>query len=370
MECTRCLLTNASLPLKFWDEAAQIACYLINRSPSTTLSLKTSQEVWTGKAPSLNRLKVFGCTTYSDVIDGKLNKRALKCMFIGYPQSVKGDHVVTNVRIASEVLPSVGLDVSSDQSPLVSEAKDTKHFEFNGIQSQQERILIYEGAFIEESSIAYALTCATDSIEAEPLTFEEAIWIYKIKPGTRGDSKPKYKARLEAKGYTQKDEVDFHEIFSPVMNVTITFLHGELEEVIYMAQPKGYGVKGKEDMDSTETHMMLVFTGNYLRKEFIPIIHCDSQSVIHLVKNPSHHERSEHIHVKFYYIRNVITQKDVELVKVHTVQRVEGEQPTVNNQMREREWSQRSAVDLSVWRLVAGEGRSILCAVGSGFSGR
>ncbi|TYK11169.1 Retrovirus-related Pol polyprotein from transposon TNT 1-94 [Cucumis melo var. makuwa] len=240
-------------------------------------------------------------------------------------------------RIASEVLPSVGLDVSSDQSPLVSETKDTQQFEFDGIQSQQERILIYEGAFIEESS--------TDSIEAEPLTFEEAI------PGTRGDNKPKYKARLVAKGYTQKDEVDFHEIFSPVMNVTITFLHGELEEVIYMAQPKGYGVKGKEDMDSTETHMMLVFTGNYLRKEFIPIIHCDSQSVIHLVKNPSHHERSEHIYVKFYYIRNVIVQKDVELVKVHTVQRVEEEEPTVNNQMREREWSQRSTVDLSVWCL-------------------
>ena len=60
--------------------------------------------------------------------------------------------------------------------------------------------------------------------------------------------------------------------------------------------------------------------GELLLQEFIPIIHCDSQSVIHLVKNPSHHERSEHIYVKFYYIRNVIVQKDVELVKVHTVE--------------------------------------------------
>ena len=45
MERIRCLLTNASLPLKFWEEAAQTVCYLINRSPSTTLDLKTPQEV-------------------------------------------------------------------------------------------------------------------------------------------------------------------------------------------------------------------------------------------------------------------------------------------------------------------------------------
>ncbi|KAA0066634.1 Retrovirus-related Pol polyprotein from transposon TNT 1-94 [Cucumis melo var. makuwa] len=47
--------------------------------------------------------------------------------------------------------------------------------------------------------------------------------------------------------------------------------------------------------------------GELLLQEFILIIHCDSQSAIHLAKNPSHHERSKHIDVKFYYIRNIIT---------------------------------------------------------------
>ncbi|KAA0067243.1 retrotransposon protein, putative, Ty1-copia sub-class [Cucumis melo var. makuwa] len=294
------------------------------RSPSSALNLKTPQKVWIGKAPSLEHLRVFGCIAYAHVKDGKLNKRALKCMFIGYPQGVK------EVRIALEVRPLVDLD---DQPPLVSEIEDTQQSEFDCVQSQQERILIDEGAFVEENLsnndlqnyqltrdrvqrerhadlVAYALTCAANSIEAESLTFEEAIvsnskkqwkdameaelfslhknqtwslvpkppnqkliqskWIYKIKPGTGGNSKPRYKARLVAKGYTQKEGVDFHEIFSPVvrhssirlilsivvhfdmfieqMDVTTTFLHGELEEVIYMAQPKGYEVKGKEDM--------------------------------------------------------------------------------------------------------------------------
>ncbi|KAL4018602.1 hypothetical protein IC575_022202 [Cucumis melo] len=46
--------------------------------------------------------------------------------------------------------------------------------------------------------------------------------------------------------------------------------------------------------------------GELLSQEFIPIIHCDSQSAIYLAKNPYHHERSKHIDVKFHYIRNVI----------------------------------------------------------------
>jgi hypothetical protein len=66
----------------------------------------------------------------------------------------------------------------------------------------------------------------------------------------------RYKARLVAKGYSQKEGIDFHEIISPVLkivsirivlelitlldleleklDVKTTFLHGDLDEEIYM----------------------------------------------------------------------------------------------------------------------------------------
>jgi hypothetical protein len=78
----------------------------------------------------------------------------------------------------------------------------------------------------------------------------------------------KFKSRLVTKGYSQVEGVDFDEIFSPVAKLTsirvlmslvatsdleiekmdakIAFLHGDLEEVIYMKQRKGFVVRGVE----------------------------------------------------------------------------------------------------------------------------
>ncbi|MCO5606659.1 hypothetical protein L7F22_060847 [Adiantum nelumboides] len=92
-------------------------------------------------------------------------------------------------------------------------------------------------------------------------------WVYKIKTV---DAKPKYKARLVAKGYAQTKGIDFQEVFSPVvkmttlrvlfaivaaldleldqMDVHTAFLHGDFEEELYMKQPEGYVIPGKEHL--------------------------------------------------------------------------------------------------------------------------
>jgi histone deacetylase 1/2 len=86
-------------------------------------------------------------------------------------------------------------------------------------------------------------------------------WIYKIKKNADG-SIERFKARLVAKGFHQQEGIDFNETFSPVVkhatiqivlslvvsynwqikqiDIKNTFLHGALEEEVYMAQPQGY----------------------------------------------------------------------------------------------------------------------------------
>ncbi|CAI7834082.1 unnamed protein product [Closterium sp. NIES-53] len=86
-------------------------------------------------------------------------------------------------------------------------------------------------------------------------------WVFKVKSGADG-ALERFKSRLVAKGFQQKEKVDFGEIFAPVvkpvtlrtvlagaavkgwhvkqMDITTAFLNGILLKDIYMAQPDGY----------------------------------------------------------------------------------------------------------------------------------
>ncbi|MCO5551483.1 hypothetical protein L7F22_005452 [Adiantum nelumboides] len=53
-------------------------------------------------------------------------------------------------------------------------------------------------------------------------------------------------------------------------------------------------------------------------KAKVPGLHCDSQSAIMLAKNPAFHAKTKHIEVKYHFIRSVLEDKAIKLVKVHT----------------------------------------------------
>ncbi|KAL6191957.1 hypothetical protein ACLB2K_038346 [Fragaria x ananassa] len=94
-------------------------------------------------------------------------------------------------------------------------------------------------------------------------------WVFKLKRD-ENEQLTKFKARLVVKGFGQKEGVYFDEIFSPVVKMTsirvilgiaasmdleveqldvkTAFLHGDLEDEIYMEQPEGFEVEGKEHM--------------------------------------------------------------------------------------------------------------------------
>ena len=94
-------------------------------------------------------------------------------------------------------------------------------------------------------------------------------WVYKTKYNEHGEI-DKHKARLVAKGYSQKHGIDYTEVFAPVarmdtvrmiialaaqkgwkifqLDVKSAFLYGELSEEVYIEQPRGYEIEGKEHL--------------------------------------------------------------------------------------------------------------------------
>lgn len=94
-------------------------------------------------------------------------------------------------------------------------------------------------------------------------------WVFSLKRDENGNV-IKYKARLVAQGFTQRFGVDYLDVFAPVtrhetllallavagknnmslqhFDVRTAYLHGKVEEEIFMRQPPGYAVAGKEEL--------------------------------------------------------------------------------------------------------------------------
>ncbi|CAJ2637310.1 unnamed protein product [Trifolium pratense] len=339
LERVRCMLLGAGLPKSFWGEAVNTAAYLINRCPSTGIDLKTPMEVWSGKPADYSNLKIFGALAFAHVKQDKLDARAVKCVFIGYPEGVKGyklwkmepggskfiisrdvtfDETRMGMkckdlekrpemgveRIQFEVEPSTDEREKEDETQVPDESgsDETTVPDYQLARDRERRVIRPPNRLGYDDLICYALNAAEEVQDSEPKGFREASesidsqdwlkamneemlsleknqtwklvplpknkrvvgskWVFKRKEGIPGVETPRYKARLVAKGFTQVEGIDYNEIFSPVvkhcsirvlmaivnmydleleqMDVKTAFLHGELEETIYMQQPEGF----------------------------------------------------------------------------------------------------------------------------------
>lgn len=195
---------------------------------------------------------------------------------------------------------------SSEAEPAHEEPEPERSGAPTTRQSDRERRRpTWHSDYVMEGNVAYCLLTE----DGEPSTFQEAInssdvsqwtaamqeeiealhknntwdlvplpqgrkpignkWVFKIK--RNGDDQvERYRARLVVKGYAQKEGIDFNEIFSPVVRLTTVrvvlamcatfnlhleqldvktaFLHGDLEEEIYMLQPEGFEDKENQNL--------------------------------------------------------------------------------------------------------------------------
>lgn len=93
----RSLMFSMNMPKYLWEDAVLTATYLINRMPSRVLGYVSPRQQLLNTYPHCLMaelpLKIFGCTVFVYLQShnrGKLDRRSLKCVFIGYSGTQKG----------------------------------------------------------------------------------------------------------------------------------------------------------------------------------------------------------------------------------------------------------------------------------------
>ncbi|KAG8503271.1 hypothetical protein CXB51_001260 [Gossypium anomalum] len=275
MEKAQCMLSNANLPKSFWAEAASTTCFLSTDLHPLPLRKRLHKSYKAGvKGYKLwcpkNRKVVISRDVVFDEI-AMLPNLSLK----DSSNKENQKQVEHQINTESTLQASTKIENRVASSPQYSIAKNRTRREIKPPKK-----------YAEADLVAYALNVAEDidanqshliilrrlAMKTQKNRCKKTVhckWVFKKKEGFLGVEEPRYKARLVAKGYSQIPGVDFIDVFSLVvkhssirallgivamhdleleqLDVKTTFLHGELEEDIYMQQQEGFTVSIKED---------------------------------------------------------------------------------------------------------------------------
>ena len=195
----------------------------------------------------------------SDNVDTKMQTRGIKmdyrALHNGITTNRAGGERAYSVR--ETILHAIKNEMSEPNEPkTIEEALDSNLNEEWQAAINSEMISIYKNGVWHKID---ELPEGTN-----PLTTK---WIFKIKRGAQGQIE-KFKARLCVRGFEQEQGIDFEGVFSPVMrhnslrtlmaiaavndlevkqlDIRTAFLHGYLEEDVYIYAPKGSGYEPED----------------------------------------------------------------------------------------------------------------------------
>lgn len=136
-ECVKAMLHDQHIPQFQWGEACMTIVYLQNRSPHRILNNMTLEEAFTGKKPSVDHLRIFGCPMYIHIPKDKrkkLDPTSLRGIFVGYSASSKAYIIY----IKEDNRIEVSRYVIFDESIAYKKSKDVL------VNSDEEEIPIFE----------------------------------------------------------------------------------------------------------------------------------------------------------------------------------------------------------------------------------
>nr|GEY86099.1 putative ribonuclease H-like domain-containing protein [Tanacetum cinerariifolium] len=143
IEAARTMLVDALLPIPFWAEVANTACYVQNRVLVTKPHNKTPYELLLGRSPSIGFMRPFGCpVTVLNTLDplGKFDGKSDEgFLFMNYQPVVAGNQPNNTACIQGNLVAENKNDVHV--SPSGSDKTDDKKHDENAKRDAKGNIL-------------------------------------------------------------------------------------------------------------------------------------------------------------------------------------------------------------------------------------
>nr|KYP69693.1 Retrovirus-related Pol polyprotein from transposon TNT 1-94 [Cajanus cajan] len=189
------LLSHAKLPKRFWGEALMTTIDLINLSHST--SYDVPNRFWASKNVSHNYLKVFDCIAFVYLFEDQNIKDIHKGLKLvnSREHAINLDLVPLPEHYRGDVIEDVG---DLENEPPIDNDPNEKVVDGNR-----------NSVWMSKPKTKYPTMEYVLLIDK---------WMYKLK-SEDNISRPKYKVRLVVKGFSQKKDIDFEEIFSPTVKM-------------------------------------------------------------------------------------------------------------------------------------------------------
>ncbi|GJT73551.1 putative ribonuclease H-like domain-containing protein [Tanacetum coccineum] len=285
IEAARTMLADSLLPIQFWAEAVNTACYVLNRVLVTKPQMKTPYEILMGRSPNISFMRPFGCPlTILNTLDhlGKFDGKSEE----GYRKDEEGEDVDVHTYRSMigclmyltasrpDIMFAVCLCARFQVTPKVSHLHAVKRI-FRYLKHQPKLGLWYP------KDSPFHLEAFSDSDYAGDNHDRRS---------TSGGCQ--YLGRRLVSWQCKKQTI-----------VAISSTEAEYvaaasccAQVLWMQ------------------NQLLDYGFNFMNTE----IHIDNESTICIVRNPVFHSKTKHIQIRHHFIRDCYEQRLINVVKVHT----------------------------------------------------
>lgn len=151
VESARSMLYTKDLPKSLWAEAINTAVYVLNRTPTTQILNSTPFEIWHGRKPTLDHIRLFGSEAYVLTPKGKhtkLDPKRKKLILVGYDKDSTNyrlfDPVTKKITISRNVIFNETAEVKLPRKNTVLIQLDNQNLEEMEVKEGNKDVQIEE----------------------------------------------------------------------------------------------------------------------------------------------------------------------------------------------------------------------------------